>query len=108
MRPLAAIVPQQAGRSVVRRDEQVQIAVVVVVAVGRAAADDRLGNGLPDFGVASSNLRDPRLRKRCGGCAYVTRGCTAPMSSATWPFAAKMSRQPVEVVVEEEGPERQR
>ena len=67
---LAAVVAQQPRRTVVGRDQQIEIAVAVVVAVGGAARDDRLlQRGAGATRCTASKRRLPRLRNRCGGCA---------------------------------------
>ena len=92
---LAAVVAQQPRRAVVGGDEQIRIAVAVVVAIGRAARDHRLlqrGAGTRRHRLEAAvagvveQVRRLRVRRRAAGRRL--------MSSATWPLAAKMSGLP--------------
>ena len=55
--------------AVVGRDQQIEIAVAIEVAVRQAASDFWLIETAAGFGATSRKLPLPLFRKSCGGCA---------------------------------------
>ena len=71
---VAAVVAEEAGRAVVDRDDDVEVAVAVDIGVGRPAADDRpeqVGTGVLglDQHVRANGPGLPEFQKSCTGCS---------------------------------------
>ena len=56
------------------RDEDVEVAVPVIVRVGRPAGDERTRERLADTAARVVELPCPTLRNRSGGCLNCTFG----------------------------------